>query len=98
MDTLSKFGRPCFAGSIAFFGVQYLLYGHFVGGLPFVPPWTPGAPLLAHVLGTILILAALSIATFWNARYSAISLGTSAPPVFPVLALPSRLLDSQQWQ
>jgi uncharacterized membrane protein YphA (DoxX/SURF4 family) len=76
MDTLLKFGRLCFAGSIAFFGLQYLLYGHFEGGLPLVPPWTPGAPLLAYVLGTILILAALSIATFWNARYSAISLGT----------------------
>jgi hypothetical protein len=31
---------------------------------------------LAYVLGAILILSALSIATLWNARYSAISLGT----------------------
>jgi uncharacterized membrane protein YphA (DoxX/SURF4 family) len=76
MDKLLDFGRLCFAISIAFFGAQYLLYGRFEGGLPLVPPWTPGAPGLAYVLGVALILAALSIATLWKARYSAISLGT----------------------
>lgn len=76
MDTLSKFGRLCLAISIAFFGVQYLLYGHFEGGLPLVPPWTPGAPVLAYVLGALLILTGLSIATLWNTRYSEIFLGT----------------------
>ena len=76
MDTLSKFGRLCFAISIAFFGVQYLLYGHFEGGLPLVPPWTPGAPVLAYVLGAALFQLALNIATLWGARYSAICLGT----------------------
>ncbi|HXN51738.1 MAG TPA: hypothetical protein VN943_07350 [Candidatus Acidoferrum sp.] len=75
-DTLLKLGRLCFAISIAFFGVQYLLYGRFEGGLPLVPPWTPGAPVLAYLLGAILILSGLSIATLWNARYSAIFLGT----------------------
>jgi uncharacterized membrane protein YphA (DoxX/SURF4 family) len=76
MDKLLHFGRICFSISIAFFGAQYLLYGRFEGGLPLVPPWTPGAPALAYVLGAVLILSALSIATLWNARYSAISLGT----------------------
>jgi uncharacterized membrane protein YphA (DoxX/SURF4 family) len=76
MDKLLHFGRLCFAISIAFFGAQYLLYGRFEGGLPLVPPWTPGAPVLTYVLGTALILSALSIATLWKARYSAISLGT----------------------
>ncbi len=75
MDNLLKTGRLCFAASIAFFGVQYLLYGHFEGGLPLVPPWTPGAPVLTYVLGAALILSGLSIATLWKARYSAISLG-----------------------
>jgi hypothetical protein len=46
MDKLLHFGRLCFAISIAFFGAQYLLYGHFEGGLPLVPPWTPGALIL----------------------------------------------------
>jgi uncharacterized membrane protein YphA (DoxX/SURF4 family) len=76
MDKLRLFGRLCFGISIAFFGVQYLLYGRFEGGLPLVPPWTPGAPVLAYVLGLALILLALSIATSWRARHSAISLGT----------------------
>src|SRR6266404_9419742 len=76
MDKVRLFGRLCFAISIAFFGAQYLLYGRFEGGLPLVPPWTPGAPVLAHILGAALILPAVSIATLWNARYSAISLGT----------------------
>jgi len=76
MEKLHRFGRLFFAISIAFFGAQYLLYGHFEGGLPLVPPWTPGAPVLAYVLGVALTLSALSIATLWKARYSAISLGT----------------------
>jgi len=76
MDKLRHFGRLCFAISIAFFGAQYLLYGRFEGGLPLVPPWTPGAPVLAYVLGVALILLALRIVTLWKARYSAISLGT----------------------
>jgi uncharacterized membrane protein YphA (DoxX/SURF4 family) len=76
MDKLRHFGRLCFAISIALFGVQYLLYGHFEGGLALVPPWTPGTPVLAYVLGAALILSALSIATLWKVRYSAISLGT----------------------
>src|ERR1700720_12455 len=76
MDKLLHFGRICFSISIAFFGAQYLLYGRFEGGLPLVPPWTPGAPALAYVLGAALILSAVSIATLWNARYSAVSLGT----------------------
>jgi len=76
MDKLRHFGRLCFAISIAFFGAQYLLYGRFEGGLPPVPPWTPGAPVLAYVVGVAIILSALSISSRWKARYSAISLGT----------------------
>jgi len=76
MDKLLHFGRICFAISIAFFGAQYLLYGRFEGGVPLVPPWTPGAPALAYVLGAALILSAVSIATLWNVRYFASSLGT----------------------
>lgn len=76
MENLLKAGRLCFAISIVFFGVQYLLYGHFEGGLPIVPPWTPVPPVSAYLLGAVLIVCGLSIATLWHARYSAISLGT----------------------
>ena len=76
MENLLRFGRLFFAISIAFFGAQYLLYGRFEGGLPLVPPWTPGAPVLAYLLGVALILLALSIASLWKGRQAAISLGT----------------------
>src|ERR1700730_6784271 len=75
MDTLLKVGRFCFAISIAFFGLQYLLYGRLVGGLPPVPPWTPGGRGLAYLIGVALIATGLSIATLWHARLSATSLG-----------------------
>jgi uncharacterized membrane protein YphA (DoxX/SURF4 family) len=76
MENLPKAGRLCFAISILFFGVQYLLYGHFEGGLPIVPPWTPAPPVAAYLLGAVLIVCGSSIATLWHARHSAISLGT----------------------
>ena len=75
MHTLLKVGRFCFAISIAFFGLQYLLYGRLVGGLPPVPPWTPGGRGLAYLIGVALIATGLSIATLWHARLSATSLG-----------------------
>ena len=76
METLFKIGRLCFAISIAFFGVQYILYGRFEGGLPIVPPWTPAPPVSAYLLGAVLIVCGLSIAAIWHARHSAIFLGT----------------------
>jgi uncharacterized membrane protein YphA (DoxX/SURF4 family) len=76
MEKLLQIGRLCVAISIAFFGAQYLLYGRLEGGLPIVPPWTPGPPATAAVLGAALILSAFSIATLWKARYAAIFLGT----------------------
>jgi uncharacterized membrane protein YphA (DoxX/SURF4 family) len=76
METLVKAERLCFAISIAFFGVQYILYGHFEGGLPVVPPWTPAPPVSAYLLGAVLIVCGLSIAATWHARHSSIFLGT----------------------
>jgi uncharacterized membrane protein len=75
MDLPARFGRICFAIGMAAFGVQYLLYGRFVGGLPPAPPWTPGAPPLAYLTGAVLIAAGVSIAIRWKAHLSAILLG-----------------------
>jgi uncharacterized membrane protein YphA (DoxX/SURF4 family) len=52
-------GRVFFAIAICAFGVQTVLYGRFVGGLPPWPPWTPGAPLAAYILGIALILCGI---------------------------------------
>lgn len=75
MEYLRHFGRILFAIGIAAFGVQYLLCGHYLGGLPPVPPWAPGATIGAYVVGIFLIVSALSIATGWKAHLSATLLG-----------------------
>jgi uncharacterized membrane protein len=73
---LRHFGRTLFAIGIAAFGVQYLLYGHYLGGLPPVPPWAPGGTIGAYLMGAFLLVAAVSIAAQWNARIFALLLGT----------------------
>lgn len=75
MDRLIKLGPCLFAASIAAFGIQYLIYGRFKGGLPPVPPWTPGGSFLAYVVGAALIIASVSIATRVKARLAAFLLG-----------------------
>lgn len=72
---LRHFGRILFAIGIAAFGVQYLLHGHYLGGLPPVPPWAPAGTIGAYLVGVFLIVAALSIAAHWNARLFASLLG-----------------------
>jgi hypothetical protein len=72
---LRHLGRILFAIGIAAFGTQYLLHGHYLGGLPPVPPWAPGGTIGAYLIGIFLIVAALSIAAQWNARLFAPLLG-----------------------
>ena len=62
MNSLSKLGRVLFGISFVAFGMQYFIYGRFAGGLPPAPPWTPGAPATAYVLGALLIAAGATIA------------------------------------
>ena len=76
MLLLRHIGRILFAIGIAAFGVQYLLHGHYLGGLPPVPPWAPGGTIGAYLVGVFLIVAAICIAAQWNARLFAVLLGT----------------------
>jgi uncharacterized membrane protein len=75
MNSLDKAGRALFGTSFAVFGLQYFIYGRFVGGLLPGPPWTPGAPVTAYLLGAVLIAAGASIAANINARLAATLLG-----------------------
>ena len=75
MNLICSFGRICFAIGIGAFGIQYLLYGRFVGGLAPVPPWTPGGAVFSYVVGIFLIAAAAGIAVLWYPRLFAILVG-----------------------
>jgi uncharacterized membrane protein len=54
-------GKFFFAISLAFFGAQYLYYGHFVGGLLPAQDWTPSLPVLAYAFGIALVAAGVLI-------------------------------------
>jgi uncharacterized membrane protein len=75
MDRLLRPGRLFFAASIAVFGAEYIHYHTFAGGLPPMPPFTPGAPALAYVVGAFLILTAIAIVARTRARLSATLIG-----------------------
>jgi uncharacterized membrane protein YphA (DoxX/SURF4 family) len=68
-------GRLLFAVAITAFGIIDLIEGRFVVGCPPVPSWTPGGPILAYVLGAVLTLAGLGIATNFRPQLSAAVVG-----------------------
>ena len=76
MNNLITLGRFFFAIGMAVFGIQYIWYGRFMGGLPPVPPWAPGGAVGAYLVGAVLIAASLSIAANKKGRLSAIVLGS----------------------
>jgi uncharacterized membrane protein len=79
MGHLSRYainlGRVFLGISLAEFGVQYFIYGKFEGGLMPGPPWMPGAPFTAYLLGAAMIAAGVSIAANARARLTATLLG-----------------------
>jgi uncharacterized membrane protein len=75
MNRLVDAGRWFFAIGLVVFGAQYIGYGRFVGGLPPVPPWTPGGAVGAYLVGVLLIAAGASIAINKKARLSAMVVG-----------------------
>ena len=76
MNNLITLGRFFFAIGMAVFGIQYIWYGRFMGGLPPVPPWAPGGAVGAYLVGAVLIAASLSIAANKKGCLSAIVLGS----------------------
>jgi uncharacterized membrane protein len=68
-------GRVLFAVAIGAFGLEYLLLGHFPGGLPPWPPWTPGAPFLAYALGIGLVIAAVGLLVPAFSKQCALAVG-----------------------
>ena len=70
-----KLGRVFFAIALGVFGIQYLIYGQWIGGLPPVPPWTPGGHIFAYVTGVVLLAISVSLLGKKEARFSATLLG-----------------------
>jgi uncharacterized membrane protein len=59
--TKSTLGRLFFAIAIAAFGIQQLVTAEFVRLVPPLPPWIPGHPLWARLVGVILLAAGAAI-------------------------------------
>jgi len=70
-----KLGRIFLAIPLGVFGIQYLIYGQWTGGLPPVPPWTPGGHIFAYVTGVVLLALGVSLLGKKEARFSATLLG-----------------------
>jgi hypothetical protein len=74
-EAMAKLGRILFVIPLVVFGIQLLVNGHWVGGLPPVPPWAPGGHMLSYVMGAILLLIGISLLANKEARFSATALG-----------------------
>lgn len=73
--SLGSLGRLAFAVALAVFGIQYLTFGKYMGGLPPVPPWAPGGAVGAYLVGVVLLAAAINLAVNWKARLAALITG-----------------------
>ena len=67
-----ELGRVLFAVAMAVFGIQYVTYGKYVGGLLPVPPWAPGGAIGAYLVGVVLIVAAIALAIGKKAQLAAV--------------------------
>ena len=85
MTRLFAAARILFGFSIVVFGLEYLFFGRFAEGLPPAPPWTPGAPVLAYLLGVALVILGAGIAL--ARRTDLCALGVAAIFLFCVVIL-----------
>jgi uncharacterized membrane protein YphA (DoxX/SURF4 family) len=74
-NNLLTIGRSLFAIPMMVFGIQYVAFGKYLGGLPPVPPWAPGGAVGAYLVGAVLIATGLAIAFKKYARESAVVIG-----------------------
>ncbi len=72
---MGKLGRVLFAIPLVVFGLQYLVHGHLAGGLPPLPPWTPGGVVSAYLAGCILLIAGILLLANQALRITAIAIG-----------------------
>jgi uncharacterized membrane protein/uncharacterized membrane protein YphA (DoxX/SURF4 family) len=100
MRGLLKVGRLLFAVAMAAFGVLYLMDAFSTAGPIPGPPWTPGKPLPAGLVGVLFLLAGVNIVTGKVARLTATILGAALffhILLFNVPALAANLHDPGRW-
>ena len=97
-DPFLKLGRYFFALAFVAFGVQHFVYARYAAGLG--PPWIPGRPLLAYIIGAILIGGGTAIFIGKNIPLAAIILGATTFLFFLLLYCPriaSQLHNPGPW-
>lgn len=98
MPRLHQAGRLLFAIAFAGFGIQHFIYAKFAAGLG--PPWIPGSPLRACLMGIALLVASVRIAAIAKTRVTSILLGFLLFLYFVLLYAPrlaANLHDPGPW-
>lgn len=73
MTRILHLARIVFGICILIFGMEYLLHGRFLPGLPPAPPWTPGPPALAYIVSVVMLVAGASLAIGRRAAWGALT-------------------------
>jgi uncharacterized membrane protein YphA (DoxX/SURF4 family) len=85
-DPFLRLGRYFFALAFVAFGIQHFVYARFAAGLG--PPWFPGRPLWACLIGVVFVAAGAAILLGQKARLAAAFLATIAFLFFLLLYVP----------
>jgi len=85
-DPFLRLGRYFFALAFVAFGIQHFVYARFAAGLG--PPWFPGRPLWACLIGVVFVAAGAAILHGQKARLAAAFLATIAFLFFLLLYVP----------
>lgn len=85
-DPFLRLGRYFFAIAFVAFGVQHFVYARYATGLG--PPWIPGRPVLACLLGVLLVGTGAAIFIRKKSRMAAIILATITFLFFLLLYCP----------
>jgi uncharacterized membrane protein YphA (DoxX/SURF4 family) len=85
-DPFLRLGRYFFALAFVAFGFQHFVYARFAAGLG--PPWFPGRPLWACLIGVVFVSAGAAILLGQKARLAAAFLATIAFLFFLLLYVP----------
>ena len=95
--TLTSIGRFCFAISVIFFGVEYLLHPLTASGVPLAkltPAWVPFPPLWGYLTGVILLTSGTALLLGKKSRQAATAIGLLMTVATVVLYFPLLLMAS----